>query len=198
MAIEIAPSALLADLDGTLARLVGEQLRQLGHERVAVVFEPPAAAWAASTPRPVVNLFLYDLREVTARRAVDWTTTDQAGRAVQPPLRLEISYAVTVWAETVVDEHGLLSDLLAVLHAHRVLPAEAPADGSQAPGLEAAIARPHDDLGARLVALGAAGKPALRYTVLASVPGGGRPQPAPEVQRVHTRLASDHSPHPTD
>jgi hypothetical protein len=180
MAIEIAPSTLLADVDDTLDRLVRAHLRCAGREAAAVAFDPPDAAWAASTPRPVVNLFLYDLREAKARRVVDWTTTDAEGRAVQPPLRLEVSYAVTAWAESAREEHGLLSELLAVLHGHRVLP-----------GFEAAVARPPDDLAARLVALGAPGKPALRYTVLASVPGGVRPERAPEVRSVRARLAHD-------
>ena len=196
MAIEIAPSTVLADVDQALDRLVGAHLRRSRRDAPAVAFDPPDPAWAAATPRPAVNLFLYDLREATARRVVDWTATDHAGRTVRPSLQLEVSYAVTVWTETIGEEHGLLSELLAVLHGHPVLPVETPEDDSLA--LEAAVAAPPEDLAARLVALGAAGKPALRYTVLASVPGGVRPERAARPRSVQALVATDAPARPPD
>ena len=39
-----------------------------------------------------------------------------------PPLRLEVTYAVTAWTQAVEDEHRLLSQVLGVLFAYRQLP----------------------------------------------------------------------------
>src|SRR5262249_47945295 len=41
---------------------------------------------------------------------------------LRPPLRLEVSYAVTAWTREVEDEHRLLSQTLAVLYAFPELP----------------------------------------------------------------------------
>ena len=39
-----------------------------------------------------------------------------------PPLHLELTYAVTAWTKAVEDEHRLLSQLLAVLYSYDDVP----------------------------------------------------------------------------
>jgi len=74
---------------------VNECLRALlaasaGDDPPELSFEAPTAAWAAEAGHPVLNLFLYDVREHLDARLADWSDLrDDAGRVVgrRPPTR---------------------------------------------------------------------------------------------------------------
>jgi Pvc16 N-terminal domain len=186
--IDVPKSALLADLDETLRRLLGSRLALHGWSSATISFDLPDRAWQAAAPLPAVNVFLYDVREAANRRLAEWTVTRDGTGMTAPPLRLEASYAITAWAEDAVDEHRLLSQVITVLHANRALPEDVLAgelgDGSQLLPIETAVARADDDALARLWSLLAIPKPAVLYSIVTSVHGGPRRERGPAVRGV--------------
>jgi Pvc16 N-terminal domain/Carboxypeptidase regulatory-like domain len=128
-----------------------------------------------------VNLYLYDLREAVKRRPAEWEPRRENGRThnLRPPLRIEVSYAVTAWTRTVEDEHRLLSQVLAILYAHHTLPDETLvgtlANGSQRYPLETSVGQPRADGRVDFWnAVGAQYKASLDFVVLASCESGTR------------------------
>jgi hypothetical protein len=187
--IAVPLNTTLADLDETLRLLLREELGRHGFDGVQISFDAPAKEWAAALSTPTVNLFLYDLREAVKRRPVDWKGARENGRNqdVRPPLRLEVSYAVTAWTRTVEDEHRLLSQVLGILFAHQVLPEAGLvgtlANGSQPYPLETTIGQPRTDGKADFwSAVGGEYKASLDYVVLAACPSGVAVRRGPDVQ----------------
>src|SRR5262249_51817606 len=119
-------NTVLADLDETLRDLVTRELDHHGFEGVAIAFDTPTAEWSAKLSVPTMNLFLYYLGESRDRKAVDWERSFTNGRPLdrRPPLKLEVSYAITAWAQAPEDEHRLLSQVLAILYDNPILPDE--------------------------------------------------------------------------
>jgi Pvc16 N-terminal domain len=119
-------NTMFADLDETLRALLKRDLDRHGFEGVEIAFDAPGSEWSSALSTPTVNLFLYDLREATSERLIEWDEERAEGRATstRPPLRMEVSFAVTGWTREVEDEHRLLSQVLAILYAHPVLPSE--------------------------------------------------------------------------
>src|SRR5204863_7471593 len=87
-------------------------------------FDAPSKEWSGKLTNPVVDLFLYDLREALERAEASPTERRGNGRAIvsPPPLWLELTYAVTAWTKAVEDEHRLLSQVLAILFSYTRLP----------------------------------------------------------------------------
>jgi hypothetical protein len=188
-------NTMLADLDETLRQLLKRELADHGFDGVQIAFEAPTREWAATLTAPTVDLFLYDLREALKRRPVEWTTRRENGRAhdVRPPLRLEVSYAVTAWTRTVEDEHRLLSQVLAVLFAYYKLPEPALhgtlANGSQRFPLETTIGHPRSEGKADFwSAVGGQYKASLDYVVLASCEAGTLVERGPDVESRSVRV----------
>ena len=117
---------MFADLDETIRALLKRELGRHGFEGVDIAFDAPGNEWSSALSAPTVNLFLYDLRESLEHRPVDWESRRIDGRTTEsrPPLRMEVSFAVTGWTREVEDEHRLLSQVLAVLYAYPELPAD--------------------------------------------------------------------------
>jgi Pvc16 N-terminal domain/Carboxypeptidase regulatory-like domain len=189
MAVSIAVplNTMLADLDETLRRMLVHELGRHGFDGVKVAFDAPTKEWANQLSTPAVNLYLYDLREAVKRRHSEWTTRRENGRShdVRPPLRLEVSYAVTAWTRTVEDEHRLLSQVLAVLYAYHTLPESALvgtlANGAQRFPLETSIGQPRADGKVDFwSSVGAQYKASLDYVVLASCESGTRLERGPD------------------
>ena len=125
--VDVPLNTCLADLDEALRTLLQARARapRLRGRRDRVR-RARLATGRPSSPRPTVNLFLYDLREnvgqsdaIAARHA-----RQRRGIAAPPPMRLEVTYAVTAWTKAVEDEHRLLSQVLAILFSHTSLPAD--------------------------------------------------------------------------
>jgi Pvc16 N-terminal domain/Carboxypeptidase regulatory-like domain len=195
MVTSVPLNTMLADLDESLRALLKRELGRHGFDGVDIVFEAPTKEWAAALSTPTVNLFLYDLREATDRRVSEWREKRGNGHAVQerPPLRVEVSYAVTAWTRAVEDEHRLLSQVLAVLYAYPVLPNDILAgtliDGTQPFPLDTKTAQGRsEDKADFWTSIGGQYKASLDYIVFASCEPGTRYERGPQVRTATVRL----------
>jgi hypothetical protein len=194
--IDVPLNTVLADLDESLRALLRRELEPHGFGGVNVAFEAPAMSWSATLSAPTVNLFLYDLRESPKRRSATWI--DQQGdfgrRSIRPPLRLEVSYAVTAWTRTVEDEHRLLSQVLGVLYAYPAVPADVLsgtlANGSQDAPLEARVGQRAEGRPEFWGSIGGDYKASIDYMVLVSCPSGTAIDRGPEVRTRTVRTTS--------
>ena len=187
--IAIPLNTTLADLDATLRQLLRTELGRQGFEDVNIAFDTPKKEWAAAQSAPTVNLYLYDLREAVKRRPVDWGSARENSRRqdIRPPMRLEVSYAVTAWTRTVEDEHRLLSQVLGILYGHAVLPPESLvgtlANGSQPYDIETWVGQPKSDGKVDFwSAIGGEYKASLDYVVLVACPSGMAIVRAPDAE----------------
>ena len=118
--------AMIHDVDESLRSLVKRDA--LNGSGVEVAFEAPTRDWVAKRNAPMVDMYLYDIREDTTRRQTSWEDVrDEAGRVTGrrlPPRRYRLSYLVTAWTSRPEDEHRLLSSLLACFVRHEFMPAE--------------------------------------------------------------------------
>ncbi len=122
----VTPNGVLRALDETLKALIQRELGNVGVGPVEVTFEAPERDRAATWPSPAVNLFLYDLREPELPRDRTWhTSVGNGGEAIlnRSAVRMECTFAVTVWAQAVLEEHQVLSQVLSILLAYPELPA---------------------------------------------------------------------------
>jgi Pvc16 N-terminal domain/Carboxypeptidase regulatory-like domain len=194
--IQVPINTMLADLDESLKTLLKRELERHGFDGVEVVFDAPDKEWAASLSSPVVNLFLYDIREAKEVRPIEWEQREGPdGRTfdLRPPLRIDASYAVTAWTRAVQDEHRLLSQTMAALYAYPKLPPDvltpALANGSQRYPLRTRTAQErHEDASDFWTAVGGQYKASFNYVVTLSCEPGTTLERGPEVRTATTRL----------
>lgn len=114
------------EVDEALRSLLRAEV--LGDAQIEIAFDPPNRPWIGAVKGPTINLFLYDVREDTARRDVMLEPVlDEAGKIIgrrAPAHRYDLYYLASVWAPTVALEHHILSALTAGLVAHEMLPEE--------------------------------------------------------------------------
>ncbi|MBH1939190.1 DUF4255 domain-containing protein [Streptomyces sp. AV19] len=83
---------------------------------ISVAFDTPDSAWIARRTGPCVNAFLHSVDEDHSRaQAGNIGVVDEEGNVVgyrRPPRHFRLSYLVTVWAQSVQDEHRMLGRLL--------------------------------------------------------------------------------------
>ncbi|MFF4606425.1 DUF4255 domain-containing protein [Streptomyces sp. NPDC001339] len=83
---------------------------------VQVLFETPDSDWAARRSGPCVNVFLYGIEEDSSRsQSGGVSVIDEQGAVVgygAPPRFFRLTYLVSVWAQSVQDEHRMLGTLL--------------------------------------------------------------------------------------
>jgi hypothetical protein len=93
---------------------------------VDVSFDAPDREWSGRLSRPTVNCYLYDVRENHEFRETDYELERRNGVALRTkaPIRIDVSYQVTVWARAAEDEHRLLWRVLSALLRHARLPEE--------------------------------------------------------------------------
>jgi hypothetical protein len=119
-------NAMIHDVDESLRALVRRDA--VNGSGVEVAFDAPTKEWVARRNSPVVDLYLYDIREDSSRRQTSWVDIrDDSGRVIErrlPPRRYRLSYLVTAWTQRPEDEHRLLSALLSCFVRHEYLPAE--------------------------------------------------------------------------
>src|SRR5438874_4287635 len=149
LVVDVPLNTAIADLDDALRALLRRELERHGFEGVDIAFDAPSKEWSGKLTNPTVDLFLYDLREAIDRAKISMGDSRGNGGAIStpPPLRLELTYAVTAWTKAVEDEHRLLSQVLAILFSHARLPQDifaARATSIQGP-VEAAVGRPRED-----------------------------------------------------
>ena len=195
LSVEVPLNTMLADLDETLRTMLKGELERHGFEGIEIAFEAPTREWSGQLSAPAVNLFLYDMRESEEDRPSGWTKQRIGDEFVEgpPPLVMEISYAITAWAQAVEDEHRLLSQVLSVLYAYPHLPEDALngrlRNGSQALTIKAKVGQAKGDKADFWTAVGGQYKASLDYVVRLSVESGVRRQvPQVRTQTIRTRL----------
>jgi uncharacterized protein DUF4255/carboxypeptidase family protein len=200
--IDVPLNTMLADLDESLRQLLRRQLGRHGFDGAEIAFEAPSKEWASQLSSPTLNLFLYDLRESRDHHPVDWEPRRENGRPLElrPPLRLEVSYAVTAWTREVEDEHRLLSQVLAVLYAFPELP-QADLAGTLADQpiqrfpLYTRVAQPRSEGGPEFwSAVGGPYKASLDYCVVLSCEPGVALERGPEVRTQTLRMRQADAP----
>jgi Pvc16 N-terminal domain len=165
---------MIHDVDESLRALVKRDA--LNGSGVDVAFDAPTREWVAKRNAPVVDMYLYDIREDTTRRQTSWEDVrDDNGRVTGrrlPPRRYRLSYLVTAWTARPEDEHRLLSALLACFVQHEYMPAEVLAgslEGEETPVLVTVALPPTEDrsIADTWSAMGGELKPSLDVVVTA-------------------------------
>ncbi|MFB7913813.1 DUF4255 domain-containing protein [Streptomyces sp. NPDC056061] len=117
---------MIHEVDDVLRSLIRAEVLEGG--QIAVVFDAPTREWAAKANAPMVNLYLYDIREDMRRRERGLHNDyDERGTIIarrRPPRFFKLSYLITAWTKRPEDEHRLLASLLGCLLCHEALPPE--------------------------------------------------------------------------
>jgi hypothetical protein len=117
---------MIHEVDDVLRALIRAEVLEGG--QIAVVFDAPTREWAAKVNAPMVNLYLYDIREDMRRRERGLHNEyDERGTIIarrRPPRFFKLSYLITAWTKRPEDEHRLLSSLLGCLLRYEALPPE--------------------------------------------------------------------------
>ncbi|UZJ33563.1 DUF4255 domain-containing protein [Streptomyces endophytica] len=115
---------MMHEVDEVLKEVLGSGA--LDGSGIEVSFDVPTRDWAARRNAPVINAYLYDIREDASRRqggrAPVIDERDIVVRRRRAPRWFRLSYLVTAWTKTPRDEHRLLSAVLATLLPHELLP----------------------------------------------------------------------------
>jgi hypothetical protein len=195
LTVEVPLNTMLADLDETLRGMLKSELERHGFEGIEIAFDAPTREWSGQLSAPAVSLFLYDMRESDEDRPSGWTKQRVGDEFVEapPPLVMEVSYAITAWAQAVEDEHRLLSQVLAVLSAYPLLPEEALngrlRNGSQSMAIKTKVGQAKGDKADFWTAVGGQYKVSLDYVVRLTVESGvHRKVPQVRTQTIRTRL----------
>jgi hypothetical protein len=186
--VDVPLSTAIADLDEALRALLKRELAGHGFDGVEIAFEAPSKEWSAKLTAPTVDLFLYDLREASDRADRSLGERRANGRATvtAPPLRLELTYAVSAWTKAVEDEHRLLSQVLAILYTYRRLPADLlEARASAASSLlvgETQVGRPREEKADFWTSVGGSYKASIDFVVHLTIESGATSVRGPEVR----------------
>jgi hypothetical protein len=167
-----AATMVIADLDEVIRGLLERELEAGGLEGVTITFDAPSRDRTAQWSSPAIDLFLYDIRESATLRDRSWQPTPVDGREtlVRGPLRIACTYAITAWTQNTLDEHRLLSQVIAILCMHPELPVDLlPASllvGDPPAPLRAELAQSKEDSRAEFwTAIGGQYKVSVEYTV---------------------------------
>ncbi|OKI06175.1 hypothetical protein A6A06_38105 [Streptomyces sp. CB02923] len=188
---------MIHEVDEVLKGLIGGGA--LAGSGIEVSFDVPTRDWAARRNAPVVNAYLYDIREDVSRRQRGRTALrddrDIVVRRRRPPRWFRLSYLVTAWTKTPQDEHRLLSAALATLLPHELLAAHQLPEalgrlGLAVPVTVGVIQSEARSLAEIWAALGGELKPSLDVTVTVPFPAfpdydAGPPVTEGAVVRVH-------------
>jgi hypothetical protein len=113
------------DLDEVLRQLLIREI-PIRNSEVDVVFDQPTRDWAARLSRPTLDVFLHDIREnLKLRHSQQWIVEQNPdGTATQrrTPVRVDLHYMITAWANEPDDEHNLLARTLMALFRQPHLP----------------------------------------------------------------------------
>ncbi len=186
---------MIGTVDSALRRAVREAVPD---EAVAVTFEAPTKDWAARRSGPAVDLYLYDVHEVLARRHSGRVPVRDEGRLVglrAPQRWYALSYLLTCWTSRPEDEHALLSACLVGLLQHDALPADwlGPGVALDHPcEMEVAQPPPTDRKSPDLwSALGGELKPSLDVTVTVALDAGAVQLGGPPVEKPPVLVVRD-------
>ena len=117
---------MISDLDETIKQLLIKKV-PLDPAEVDVCFDMPGQEWSAGVTKPTINLYLYDIRENHDLRVYDWElerNQDKTATRRRLPVRVDLTYLITVWTSAVDDEHRLLWYVLATLFRFPFIPTD--------------------------------------------------------------------------
>ena len=117
---------MISDLDEVLRQLLIRELPVRNGE-VMIEFRQPKREWSARLNRPTLNLYLHHISENTTLRQHEWElhrNDDGTATRRRTPIRVDLHYMVTAWANEPEDEHRLLTRALMALYRNAVLPDE--------------------------------------------------------------------------
>jgi hypothetical protein len=125
---------MIDDLDEVLRQLLIREI-PVKNSEVAVVFDQPTRDWSARLSRPTLDVFLHDIREnLKLRHSQQWIIEQNPdGTATQrrTPVRVDLHYMITAWANEPDDEHSLLARTLMALFRQPHLPQDLLPDSLQ-------------------------------------------------------------------
>jgi hypothetical protein len=115
---------MINEVDEALRTLVKAEV--VNGADVEVLFDAPNREWASRRNTPTVDLYLYDIREDTRRRAAGMIERrDEEGKVLDRralPRYFKLAYLITAWTQRPEDEHRLLSAILACFLRFDVMP----------------------------------------------------------------------------
>jgi hypothetical protein len=115
---------MINEVDEALRTLVKAEV--VNGADVEILFDAPTREWASRRNTPTVDLYLYDIREDTKRRATGMIELrDAEGKVVErrpPPRFFKLAYLITAWTQRPEDEHRLLSAILSCFIRFDVIP----------------------------------------------------------------------------
>lgn len=117
---------MINDVDESLRTLLKRDV--LNGANVEISFDTPNREWSVRRNTPTLNLYLYEIREDTQRREVQYEEVrNDQGIVVDrrlPPRKFKLSYLLTAWTQRPEDEHRLLSASLSCFIRFDALPSE--------------------------------------------------------------------------
>jgi len=199
--VDVPLNTAIADLDEALRTLLKRELDKHGFEGVEIAFDAPSKEWSGKLTGPTVDLFLYDMREALDRAAATPSERRTNGTAVvsDPPLQLELTYAVTAWTKAVEDEHRLLSQVLAVLFSYSGIPSEVIAENASTTlaRAETSVGRPREEKADFWTSVGGQYKASIDYVVQIVIESGATFVRGPEVRTTTIRTLKADGPRST-
>lgn len=116
---------MFQDLDNTLRELLIQKV-PINNGDIDIKFELPNQDWESKLQKATINLFLYDIRENLELRSNErfLTRNGVTGTETIAPVRMDLSYMITVWTKEIADEHKLVGNILKTLLCYPTLPTE--------------------------------------------------------------------------
>jgi hypothetical protein len=199
--VDVPLNTAIADLDEALRALLKRELDKHGFEGVEIAFDAPSKEWSGKLTGPSVDLFLYDMREALDRASATPSERRTNGVAIvsDPPLQLELTYAVTAWTKAVEDEHRLLSQVLAILYSYTDVPADLLGQNGTRTltRAEASVGRPREEKADFWTSVGGQYKASIDYLVQIVVESGATFVRGPEVRTTTIRTLQSDGPRST-
>jgi Pvc16 N-terminal domain len=186
--------SVIHEVDEALRTLLRREV--VNGSDIEVGFEAPTREWSSKRSSPVVDLFLYDIREDGTQRQQGLVRErGPDGRVLrdrEPIRKLKLSYLVTAWTQRPEDEHRLLALLLDCFLKYDSLPIEvlagSLAENATIVALSVGVPSVEDRHVSDLwTAIGGELRPALDVVAVAPIQPGIPRQPAPPVLE-RTRL----------
>ncbi len=142
---------MLTDIDQVLRQLLIREL-PIKNSEVEINFDQPSREWSSRLSRPTLNLFLHDIRENQKLRQSHpaWEIERNDDGSItkrRRPVRVDLHYMITAWANDPEDEHNLLGRTLMALFRFPNLPEELLTEGLRdQPGPIPIMAAQYDEL----------------------------------------------------
>jgi hypothetical protein len=119
---------MISELDEVLRKFLMREL-PIKNSEVDIKFDQPRREWSSRLSHPTLNLFLYDLRENGKLRQPQpvWEVVHSDDDSVtrrRRPVRVDLHYMITAWAQDPGDEHRMLTRTLMAFFRHPNLPEE--------------------------------------------------------------------------